>query len=234
MEKELESLGKNIQEAIKLGIEKLGCLREDVEIKVLDEGTKGLFGLMGTKPARVLLTLKDKKQIEAEKKSFKKNKEEHKKEIDFKLACKNAQEYVSKIISMMNININDIQVSHNDEIVNIDISTDSGSLLIGKGGQSLNALEYVVQLMLNTNSSTRAKVNIDTENYRKKQHERLKTIANKAIEYVKRTKKIYRFDPMSAKERKFIHQYLKEVGGFDTFSEGEGTKRKVGVKLSTK
>ena len=119
-----------------------------------------------------------------------------------------------------------------EDTVNIEVSTDSGSLLIGRSGQSLNALEYVVQLMLNTNSSTRAKVTIDTENYRQKQQERLKTIINKAIEYVKRTKKIYRFDPMSSKDRKFIHQYFKNLGGFDTFSEGEGAMRKVGVKLS--
>ncbi len=133
---------------------------------------------------------------------------------------------------MMNIKVNNIVVSHDEDTVNIDISTDSGSLLIGRSGQSLNALEYVVQLMLNTNPSTRAKVNIDTEKYRQKQQDKLKAIANKAIEYVKRTKKIYRFDPMSAKDRKFIHTYLKSIGGFDTFSEGEGALRKVGVKLS--
>ena len=195
----------------------------------MDEGTKGLFGLMGAKPARVLLTIKDKSQVKELKKI---KKEESKREIDFDLACKNAQEYVSKIISMMNIKINDIKVGHDEDTVNIEVSTDSGSLLIGRSGQSLNALEYVVQLMLNTNSSTRAKVSIDTENYRQKQQERLKAIINKAIEYVNRTKKIYRFDPMSAKDRKFIHQYFKNLGGFDTFSEGEGSMRKVGVKLS--
>lgn len=229
MEKELEISGKNIDEAIELGLKQLNCSKEDVEIKVLDEGTKGLFGLMGAKPARVLLTVKDKKQATSKKEV---NKEEKKKDIDFDLACKNAQEYVSKIISMMSINISDIKVSHDEDTINIEVATDSGSLLIGRGGQNLNALEYVVQLMLNTNSATRAKVSIDTESYRQKQQERLKAIANKAIEYVKRTKKIYRFDPMSAKERKYIHQYLKDIGGFDTFSEGEGVKRKVGVKLS--
>lgn len=230
MGKELEISGKNIDEAIELGLKELNCVKEDIEIKVLDEGTKGLFGLMGAKPARVLLTIKDKKQLI--KKGI--NTEEKKRDIyiDFDLACKNAQEYVSKIISMMSINISDIKISHDEDTINIEVATDSGSLLIGRAGQNLNALEYVVQLMLNTNPATRAKVSIDTENYRQKQQERLKAIANKAIEYVKRTKKIYRFDPMSAKERKYIHQYLKDIGGFDTFSEGEGIKRKVGVKLS--
>ena len=226
MQKELEISGKNIDDAIEKGLQELNCSKEDVEIKVLDEGTKGLFGLMGAKPAKVLLTIKDKnRKVETKK-------EEPKREIDFDLACKNAKEYVSKIVSMMNINVTDIKVSHDEEAVNIDVATDSGSLLIGRSGQSLNALEYVVQLMLNTNPSTRAKVAIDTENYRQKQQDRLKTIANKAIEYVKRTKKIYRFDPMSAKDRKFIHKYFKNIGGFDTFSEGEGAMRKVGVKLS--
>ena len=229
MQKELEITGKNIEDAIEKGLKELNCSKEDVEIKVLDEGTKGLFGLMGAKPARVLLTVKDKNQIKEPKKV---KKEEPKREIDFDLACKTAQEYVSKIISMMNIKVEDIKVSHDEDTVNIEVSTDSGSLLIGRSGQSLNALEYVVQLMLNTNPSTRAKVSIDTENYRQKQQERLKTIINKAIEYVKRTKKIYRFDPMSAKDRKFIHQYFKNLDDFDTFSEGEGTMRKVGVKLS--
>ena len=228
MQKELEFSGKNINDAIEKGLQELNCSKEDVEIKILDEGTKGLFGLMGSKPARVILTLKDKNGIKKENTK----KEEPKREIDFDLACKNAKEYVSKIVSMMNIKIDDIKVNHDEDTVNIEIFTDSGSLLIGRSGQSLNALEYVVQLMLNTNPSTRAKVTIDTENYRQKQQERLKAIINKAIEYVKRTKKIYRFDPMSAKDRKFIHQYFKEIGGFDTFSEGEGAMRKVGVKLS--
>lgn len=228
MQKELEFSGKNINDAIEKGLQELNCSKEDVEIKILDEGTKGLFGLMGSKPARVILTLKDKNGIKRETTK----KEEPKREIDFDLACKNAKEYVSKIVSMMNIKIDDIKVNHDEDTVNIEVSTDSGSLLIGRSGQSLNALEYVVQLMLNTNPSTRAKVTIDTENYRQKQQERLKAIINKAIEYVKRTKKIYRFDPMSAKDRKFIHQYFKEIGGFDTFSEGEGAMRKVGVKLS--
>ncbi len=228
MQKELEFSGKNINDAIEKGLQELNCSKEDVEIKILDEGTKGLFGLMGSKPARVILTLKDKNGIKKENTK----KEEPKREIDFDLACKNAKEYVSKIVSMMNIKIDDIKVNHDEDTVNIEVSTDSGSLLIGRSGQSLNALEYVVQLMLNTNPSTRAKVTIDTENYRQKQQERLKAIINKTIEYVKRTKKIYRFDPMSAKDRKFIHQYFKEIGGFDTFSEGEGAMRKVGVKLS--
>lgn len=219
--KELESTGKNISEAISTGLKLLKCTKEDVEIKILDEGSSGLFGLMGSKPARVLLTLKD-GIVEI------KNTET----IDFKQACKSVESVIDDIVKMMGIKISSIKTSHEEDTVSAEISSDNSGVLIGKGGQSLDALEYLVQLIVNTDPRTRIKVNLDTENYRAKQQERLKTIAEKAMEYVKRTKKIYRFDPMSSKERRYLHNYLKNVGGFDTFSEGEGTMRKVGLKLS--
>jgi len=227
---EIEVSGKNIEEAISSGLKQLNCSKEDVEIKILDEGTTGLFGLMGAKPAKVLLTLKDNNAAQEEQKDV--VKEEKKKDIDFNLACKNTKEHISKIISMMGINVNDINVTNDDETVNVEVSTDSGSLLIGRGGQTLDSLEYVIQLIINNNPNTRVKVNIDTEGYRAKQQEKLKTIILKAIEYVNRTKKIYRFDPMSARERKFIHMYFKNKKEYDTFSEGNGLNRKVGVKLA--
>lgn len=219
--KELESTGKNISEAISTGLKLLKCTKEDVEIKILDEGSSGLFGLMGSKPARVLLTLKN-GIVEI------KNTET----IDFKQACKSVENVINDIVKMMGIQISSIKTSHEEDTVSAEISSDNSGVLIGKGGQSLDALEYLVQLIVNTDPRTRVKVNLDTENYRAKQQERLKTIAEKAMEYVKRTKKIYRFDPMSSKERRYLHNYLKNIGGFDTFSEGEGIMRKVGVKLS--
>ncbi len=230
MEKELEISGKNIEEAISLGLQQLNCTKDDVEIKVLDEGTKGLFGLMGSKPAKVLLTLKKNKEIckKVEKKDERNRSLE---DVDFGLACKNAKEYITKIVTLMNINIRDIKVSCDDESVNVQIYSDSGSLLIGKAGQALTALEYVVQLMLNNNIKTRVKVNIDAEDYRQKQYAKLKALADKAISFVRKTGKTYRFEAMSPKERRFIHTYMEKFGEFETFSEGEGSLRKVGVKL---
>ncbi|GAB1402163.1 protein jag [Elusimicrobiota bacterium] len=219
--KELESTGKNISEAISTGLKLLKCTKDDVEIKILDEGSSGLFGLMGSKPARVLLTLKD-GIVEI------KNTET----IDFKQACKSVETTINDIVSMMGIKVSSIKTSYEEDTVSAEIVSDNSGVLIGKGGQSLDALEYLVQLIVNTDPRTRVKVNLDTENYRAKQQERLKTMAEKAMEYVKRTKKIYRFDPMSAKERRYLHNYLKNIGGFDTFSEGEGILRKVGVKVS--
>ena len=198
---ELESIGKNVAEAIENGIKKLECGKDDVDIKILDEGSSGLFGLMGAKPARVLLTAKNKKKKENENdvKSENKIKDidkngETEENIDQELSCKNVQKIIEDIVKMMGIKIENIKASFKDGFVNVDVKTDNSSVLIGRAGQSLDALEYVTQLIANTNPKTRVKVYLDTDNYRLKQEERLKSIAEKAIEYVKRTKKIYRFD----------------------------------------
>jgi len=238
---ELESIGKNVAEAIENGIKKLECGKDDVDIKILDEGSSGLFGLMGAKPARVLLTAKNKKKKENENDVKSENKikdidknSETEENIDQELSCKNVQKIIEDIVKMMGIKIENIKASFKDGFVNVDVKTDNSSVLIGRAGQSLDALEYVTQLIANTNPKTRVKVYLDTDNYRLKQEERLKSIAEKAIEYVKRTKKIYRFDPMPARERKILHTYFQELGGYETFSEGEGLIKKVGVKLINK
>lgn len=241
MEKELEISGKNIEEAISLGLKQLNCTKDDVDIKILDEGTTGLFGLMGAKPAKVLLTLKDSfvssdsadssSNSSSEKIEKKDERNRSMENVNFALACKNAQEYVTKIVSLMNIKIENIKVSCDDVSINIDVESDSGSLLIGKGGQCLTSLEYIVQLMLNNNSETRVKVNIDTGGYRQKQYAKLKMLAEKAMYFVRKTGKTYMFEAMPAKDRRYIHTFFEKFGEFETFSEGEGSLRRVGVKL---
>jgi len=243
---EMESIGKNVAEAIENGIKKLECKKEEVDIKILDEGSSGLFGLMGAKPARVLLTAKNKKKkennntvntknIENEVENKIDNKTEKENiDIDEKMSCENVKETIKDIVKMMGITVENIEANFKGDVVTVDIKTDNSSILIGRAGQSLDALEYVTQLIVNTNPKTRVKVYLDTDNYRLKQEERLKSIAEKAIEYVKRTKKIYRFDPMPARERKILHTYFQNLGGYETFSEGEGAIKKVGVKLINK
>lgn len=240
--KELEISGKNIEEAISLGLAQLNCTKDDVDIKILDEGTKGLFGLMGSKPAKVLLTLKktvpvpesadsssDTDSAPASEKKDERNRSLE--NVNFAIACKNAQEYVTKIVSLMNIKVEKVRVSCDDVSVNVEVESDSGSLLIGKGGQCLSSLEYIVQLMLNNNPETRVKVNVDTGGYRQKQYARLTALAERAMYIVRKTGRPYRFEAMPAKERRFIHTFFEKFGEFETFSEGEGSLRKVGVKL---
>lgn len=218
---EIEVEGKTVEAAITEGLAKLGVSREQVEIKILNEGTTGLFGLMGTKPARVLLVTKEGVHVQRHA-------------VDYAEAQALVKEALSKILSFMHFDAQQITTGVKDEQVTADIKSTDGSLIIGKNGQTLAALEHAVNLIVNKNESTRVKVVLDTENYRGKQEERLVSMARKAADQVKTSGKAYRFDPMPAKDRRIIHLALKDNPDVESFSEGEGPFRKVGVKPRSK
>jgi len=219
---EIEIKGKTIEEAINKGILHLGCERKDAEIKILDEGSTGLFGLMGSKPATVLISADSSKcsNLISSGES----------EDDIKKLCVKTETVLTDILNRMGMGLKNINSSYEDKTVKSQIFADNGSLVIGKNGQTLDALEYISQILVNENFHSKVKVNIDCENYRAKQINKLKLLADKAVDYVNRTGKIYRFEPMNAKERKIIHVYLKDNPKIESFSEGEGALRKVGVK----
>jgi spoIIIJ-associated protein len=220
---EIEMTGKTVEEAIKKGLEKLGCIKEQAQIKVLDEGTTGLFGLMGAKPARILMMTADNAGGLPETAA-----------VNPKEACEETEKILSDIINKMGMDLKKVKAEFNGDSINAEIETHDSGFIIGKNGQNLDALEYIAQIIVNNALNAKIKVNLDCENYRKKQNEKLKVLADKAVEYVSRTGKIYRFDPMNAKERKIIHIYLKNNPKIETFSEGEGVMRKGGIKLFKK
>jgi spoIIIJ-associated protein len=219
---EIEIKGKTVEDAINKGLVRLGCKREDTEIKILDEGASGLFGLMGAKPAVVLIS------------ANKENCSGAATQADPEKSKTAVEKTVTEILSAMGMSLNGLKTSFAENSVKADILSEDSNYIIGKGGQTLDAIEYVAQIIVNNVLDEKIKINMDCENYRLKQAEKLRVLADKAVEYVKRTDKIYRFDPMSAKERKIIHLYLEKNPSVETFSEGEGHFRKVGIKLSGK
>lgn len=220
---EIEAEGKTVEEAIRSGLEKLGVAKDKVEIKILNEGTTGLFGLMGNKPARVLLITKEAPAAEGENP-----------DADYALAQERAKNVVSDILKLMNVGFTEINTALLAGRVMVDIKTPESNLLIGKNGQTLEALEQMVTLILSRDKATRVKISLDTEEYRRRQEERLQSMALKAVEQVKQTGKIYRFDPMPARNRRVIHLAIKNDPDVETFSEGEGMFRKVGIKPKKK
>jgi spoIIIJ-associated protein len=141
---------------------------------------------------------------------------------------------LTNILTLMHVEFTEIKTTAADERVKADISSPESSLLIGKGGQTLEAIEHVLNLIVNKDENTRVKVDLDTESYHRRQDERLESMAQKAADQVKRTGRLYRFDPMSSKDRRVIHLFLKNDPEVETFSEGEGQWRKVGVKPKEK
>ncbi|MDR1926779.1 MAG: Jag N-terminal domain-containing protein [Endomicrobium sp.] len=220
---EIESKGKTVADAITDGLFQLGCSKKDAVVKVVSEGSKGLFGLMGAKPAIVLISADESKCANRVFVDF-----------DPKKVCKRIEHVLAEILTKMNLNYYKIETFFNDNSVNINIMSNNGSFIIGKNGQTLDSLEYITEIIVNREFKSKFKVNLDSESYRRKQIEKLQIIVNKAVEYVNRTGKIYRFDPMSAKERKIIHLYLKDDPSVESFSEGCGMLRKVGIKPADK
>jgi spoIIIJ-associated protein len=180
---------------------------------------------MGNKPARVLLSTKEAATAGTEGVNP---------EADYALSQEKAKEVVADILKLMNVGFTEIHTALLAGRVMVDVKTPESNLVIGKNGQTLEALEHVVTLILSREKKTRVKIALDTEEYRHHQEERLQSMATKAVEQVKQTGKIYRFEPMPARSRRVIHLALKNNPDVETFSEGEGMFRKVGIKPKTK
>jgi len=217
---ELEVEGKTVEEAIKLGLDKLGVSKDKVKIKILNEGSSGLFGLMGAKPSRVLLIAEGVEIIEKKETGG----------ADYELAKSKTKKTVADILKLMGLAFDNVEASVREDAVSCEIKGPEGSLIIGKNGQTLDALEHIVNLIVNRSSETRVKINLDTEDYRLHQEQRLQALATKAAEQVKTTGKTYRFEPMNSKERRIIHLALQDSPDVETYSEGDGSMRKVAVK----
>ncbi len=225
---EIEVEGKTVEEAITEGLKKLGVSRDKVEIKILDEGTTGLFGLMGAKPAHIRMTARE--GIGAEQRSA----DETNPDIDHALTEKRVKEVLGEMLRLMNISFKEISVARADDRVVTEVRSDESSLLIGKNGQTLEAVEHVLTLMLSRDKATRARITIDTEHYRLRHEEKLQAMAKQAAEEVRRTGHTHRFDPMPSRDRRVIHVCLKDDPEVESFSEGEGPFRKVGLKPGKK
>lgn len=205
--KSVVKVSKTVEGAIKEALEELHVSRNDVEVEVLEEPSKGLFGLIGTKDAAVRVTVvNDPVEI--------------------------AENFLNKMFLYMKIKANASVKREGSqlfvEIVNID-SSDMG-IVIGKRGNTLDAIQYLVSLAVNRNREDYIKVLIDVKGYRKKREDTLIRLANKMAEKCKYSRKPIKLEPMNPYERRIIHSALQNVSGIITYSEGEDPYRRVVIQ----
>ncbi|MEE9316084.1 MAG: Jag N-terminal domain-containing protein, partial [bacterium] len=167
---EKEFSGKNVEEAIEKGLKELGLSRDDVEVKILDEGKAGLFGLMGASPAKIKLIVKPLKGLKAEEKG--KATREKLSDGDLISAQKKVKEELNETLKLMGMEA-EVTTSLEEGKVVADIKSENGAILIGEKGQTLNALQLIVNLIVNKDEKTRTKVIVDTENYRQRRENAL-------------------------------------------------------------
>jgi spoIIIJ-associated protein len=200
----VEKTAKTVQEAINLALEELGAQRDDVEIEVIDEGTKGLFGI-GGKYARVQVTLRNSRS-------------------------EDAVGFLSKIFSKMNVDV-DIEKIEDEESIMLKITGNDSGIIIGRRGETLDALQYLTSLVVNKQSDEYKRVTIDIENYRQKREETLVKLAERLAERVIRYRKSVTLEPMNPYERRIIHSTLQNNKLVETHSIGEDPNRKVVITL---
>ena len=201
----VEKTAKTVDEAIELALEELEVSRDEVEVEVLDEGNKGVLGLFGNKEAKVKVTV-------------------------ITDAKADAGNFVGDILDKMDIEAT-ISVSETDEAVKVEISGDNVGLLIGRRGETLDAIQYLTSLVVNKESDDFKRVIVDVENYRKKREDTLVALAYRMADKVEKYKKSVTLEPMTPYERRIIHSALQERFTIETISVGEEPNRKVVIRV---
>lgn len=199
--KSVEKKGKTVEEAVSLALEELGAQREQVTVEILEEGSKGLFGLLGSKGARVKVTVK------AEKGAF-------------------VKEFVGEISAALGVPMA-LRVTESEDHIFVDVTGSDAGMLIGRHGQALDSLQYLVNLAAQRVSEDRRRIVVDIEGYRKRREGVLERLALRAAERVKRTGKPVALEAMPSHERRVVHLALQEDGQVETHSEGEEPYRKI-------
>lgn len=202
----IEVTAKTVDDAIiEAGI-KLGVSTENMEYEVIEKESSGFLGL-NKKPAKIRA----------------KQKEEEKPAVE---------DFLVKVFTAMGVKAEaEILFDEEEKVMNINLTGDDMGMLIGKRGQTLDSLQYLVSLVANKDSDTYIKVKLDTENYRERRKETLENLAKNIANKVRRTRHSVALEPMNPYERRIIHSVLQNNKFVETHSEGEEPYRKVIISM---
>lgn len=238
-----EKSAKSKEEAIELALAELGAARDEVNIEVIDEGSKGFLGI-GARDARVKVALINAPEEEIEETAAvvdyedtveekpasapKKREPKRSKPTRESLGTPDmdAKKFLEDIFEAMGLEVK-VTASFDDDTVSIGLEGDNMGIVIGKRGDTLDSLQYLTSLVVNQRSEDYIKVSIDTENYREKRTEALLALSNRLADKVARTGKKYTLEPMNPYERRIIHSNLQDHADVTTFSVGQEPYRKV-------
>lgn len=201
-----EYTAKTVDEALTNAMLELGTTIDNMEYEIIEKETSGFLGMFG-KPARIKARVKQTMENSAKK-------------------------FLNDVFHAMGINAaTEVIYDQENSTVEINIDGDEMGVLIGKRGQTLDSLQYLVSLVINKNSENYIKVKLDTENYRARRKETLENLAKNIAYKVKRTRKPVSLEPMNPYERRIIHSALQNDKYVETYSEGEEPYRRVVINV---
>ena len=197
-----EKTGKTVEEAINACLTELGVERNRVKIEVLEEPTKkGLFGLLGTTLAKVRVSYED---------------------CPGELACA----FLKEVCRTMGVEA-EFSYTQQGQHWLVNISGEDLGILIGRRGDTLEALQYLTNLAVAKQIPEKVRIIVDVEGYRQRREETLIRLAKRLSDKVKRTGNRVVLEPMNPHERRIIHTALQDDTRISTFSEGEEPNRKI-------
>ena len=206
---DVEATGRTVEEAIEKALSQLGVDREDVDVVVVDKGRQGILGI-GAGEARVRVELKSGDVFDI------------------------AKETLETLLRIMNVSatvgLPETPVAGDGaENPTFHIDGEDAGLLIGRRGENLTALQFVLNFLLSRKLQRRVNTSIDVEGYRERRYQTLRSMANRLAERAGASGRVFSMEPMSARERRIIHLALADHPRVTTESVGEGDQRKVTV-----
>ena len=205
--KTIEMVGKTVDDAVNAALAELNAKKEDVDVEVLEEGSKGFLG-MGSKDAKVRVSLKCTPQNKA---------------VDF----------LSGLFDVWGLNVK-ISTELDGDVLKVELEGDDMGVVIGKRGETLDALQHLTSLNVNTGDGDFVKVSLDTEGYREKRVKTLESLAAKLASKVAKTRHNVTLEPMNSYERRIINASLQDNEFVTTYSVGQSPNRKVVIAYNRK
>ena len=205
----IEISAKTVNDAITEACQKLGVTSDKLDYSVIEEGSNGFLGI-GSRPAVIKARV-----------------------LEVELSTEDlAKKFLSDVFAAMQLEVvMTLDYKEAERELSIDLSGDDMGVLIGKRGQTLDSLQYLVSLVVNKKSENYVRVKLDTENYRERRKETLETLAKNIAYKVKRTRRPVSLEPMNPYERRIIHSALQNDKYVTTHSEGEEPFRRVVITL---
>ena len=216
--KTLTVVAKTIEDAIADGLIQLGVTQEQVQVEVLEQPSKGLFGF-GGKEAKVALTV-----IEGTS-----EKKKAKSAISSEV-YEEAKKFLLEALQAMGLEAS-IAIHQDGDQVRFDVQGPLLSQMIGRRGQTLDALQYLTNLVANKYDHGHARIVLDAENYRARRQKTLEQLAQRLASNVVKSQSEVVLEPMSPAERKIIHAYLQDHPKVTTYSSGEEPNRRIVIAL---
>ncbi len=224
----VETEGKTIEEAIRKACEELNAAREDLDIEILANGSSGFLGLVGAKKAQIRATRKkDLAPLAQEAPAL------GAPPVGTAALGEMAKKTVEDLLRLLGVEAG-VELKDESDRILLSIKSDGSGLLIGRKGETLDALEYLVTKMVHKGAEDKKRIVIDTENYRSRREESLVQLAHRLADKAKRLGRPVTISPMNAHDRRIIHLALQDDKSLHTRSTGTGLFRRVVISPEKK